>query len=414
MVLPQPQVRVGSGRGRGILAVAMVLLLMLPKTAAAQGWFSDTVLGAQIEGGIMASSARSSKNTSFGQLIPGRSNQPTLDQLALTWIKPVDPIGGGYGLGVNLRFLYGSDARSYVITGISDRILTGRYQVMPVYANVALHMPWLTKGGLDGQVGVFAAPMGVEALDPSVRAFYTLAYTTEYSTPFEHVGGMFQWHLNTHFDLQFGMDTGNQTSFGRGDNNHEPAGYVGLSGSNLAGGPLSFTYLFRVGPEDAIRAIGPRANSAQRFWNDLNGTWKFSDRWSVSAELNQVHDQGLRADTWSGVVWAALNVSSVLTLNARTELYRDNTGQFVTQYLGNTSYAQTLLGHPADTLSAPATTYGDLSLNAIWRPLVGHHVKLFQIRPEIRFDRSLNGTRPFGDFRNGSRVMVGGDMTLGF
>ncbi|AOX21429.1 hypothetical protein A0U90_12720 [Kozakia baliensis] len=362
----------------------------------------------------MANPARPADGENFGQLLADHANQPSLNQITLTFTKPVDPIGGGYGLGVNLRLLYGSDARIYNIAGISDRAFSSRYQIMPVFANVALHMPWLTQKGLDGQVGIFTAPMGVETLDPSTRPFYTLAYTTEYSTPFEHVGAMFQWHLDDHYDIQFGIDTGNQTTFGRKDDNAEPAGYIGLTANNLLGGKLSLTYLTRLGPEDSVRALGPSANSAMRIWNDLNGNYKITDKLTAYAEFNFLHDEGLRAETYSAVTWLAWNLTPSLTLNYRGEIYRDNSGLMVTQFLSDTAYAKALLGDPARTENAPATTYGSLSLNAAWHPTLGHHIKFFQIRPEIRFDRSLNGTSPFNDFRNDGMFTFGGDVTLGF
>ncbi|WP_408887049.1 outer membrane beta-barrel protein [Kozakia baliensis] len=383
-------------------------------SARASGWFGDTTLNGQIEGGIMANPARPTDGENFGQLLADHANQPSLNQITLTFTKPVDPIGGGYGLGVNLRLLYGSDARIYNIAGISDRAFNSRYQIMPVFANVALHMPWLTQKGLDGQVGIFTAPMGVETLDPSTRPFYTLAYTTEYSTPFEHVGAMFQWHLDDHYDIQFGIDTGNQTTFGRKDDNAEPAGYIGLTANNLLDGKLSLTYLTRLGPEDSVRALGPSANSAMRIWNDLNGNYKITDKLTAYAEFNFLHDEGLRAETYSAVTWLAWNVTPSLTLNYRGEIYRDNSGLMVTQFLSDTAYAKALLGDPARTENAPATTYGSLSLNAAWHPTLGHHIKFFQIRPEIRFDRSLNGTSPFNDFRNDGMFTFGGDVTLGF
>ncbi|GAN53527.1 hypothetical protein Tasa_010_074 [Tanticharoenia sakaeratensis NBRC 103193] len=397
-----------------IHVMCMAASLSIVPAHAASPVFNDITFGAQIEGGLMANPARPADALDFGQFSPDHANQPQLDQLTLTLTKPVDDIGGGYGLGANLRVLYGADARYYAIAGISDKLLSGRYQIMPVFANVAAHLPWLTKGGLDGQFGVLTSPMGVETLDPTTRAFYTLAYTTEYSTPFEHVGAIFQWHLDPLLDVQFGIDTGNQTSFGRGDNNAEPAGYVGLSGHGLAHGALAFTYLLRIGPENSVRALGMRANAAQRVWNDLNATWQMTQSLNGTIEFNTVHDDGLHASTYSVVTWLAWQMSPDLTLNYRGELYRDNSGGFVTQFQSDTAYARVLLGAPAPVSNAPATTYGALSLNASWRPKLGHGVRLFQLRPEIRFDRSLNGTAPFNGFRNCGMFTFGGDATLGF
>lgn len=407
-------------RGGALLLIVGCTFLGVPEArgegvSSSKSWLSDIDVGLQAEGGAMGNSGHPKNGQNFGQLLPSYSGQPLLNQIALTVTKPVDPIGDGYGLGVNLQIIYGADARSYIISGISDRWMNNRSQLTPTVANVAVHMPWLTKNGLDGQIGILSSPMGVEVLNPASRAFYSMSYTAQYSNPFEHVGGYFQWHVTDQYAVLFGIDAGNQMSFGKGNNNGEPAGYVGFSGSSLAGGAVSFTYLLRVGPEDARRLLGTeRAHSAQRFWNDLNATWQISPKWSLTGEVNQLHDEGLHANTWSGVVWGAYAATSTLTFNARGEVYRDSTGLLVAQYPDDQGYAHALLGLPARVYNAPPTTYGDFSLNAVWRPHVGHHVKLLQIRPEIRFDRSLNNTRPFADFSRRGRILFGGDITVGF
>lgn len=389
----------------------------MPSQARAQGakdWFDAITVSGQIEGGIDANPARPADGNNFGRLIGDRATQALLDQVTITIAKTVDQTSSSYQAGFLLRGLYGADARYYNIAGISDRALTGRNQVVPAQAHLDLHLPWLTRHGLDMQAGILAAPMGVETLDPAMRPFYTLAYTTEYSTPFEHVGAMVQFHATDRWDILFGVDTGNQVSFGRGDDNDAAAGYFGLAGNGLAGGRLSLLYLSRVGPEDAVRALGPRANGAQRFWNDLDMTFKVDDRLSLTGEFNAMHDEGLRADTVSFVGFLGYRLTPTLTVNYRGEIYRDNTGQFVTGFLGDAAYMRALLGEPAATRTAPPTTYGALTLGVTWHPTLGRPFKLFEIRPEIRFDRSLNGTTPFNGLRNAGMFAFGGDALLGF
>ena len=377
-------------------------------------WAKSITYGAQIEGGINANPARPDNGVNFGQFFGDRANQPQLDQILLTVNRAVDTTAHDYQIGFFLQGMYGADARYFQIAGITSNAISSRYQFILPQAHLDLHLPWLTRHGLDMQAGILTSPMGVESYDPSLRPFYTLSYTTQYSTTFEHVGAMFQWHVDDHFSALFGVDTGNQVSFGGGDNNHAAAGYFGVNGSGLLGGKFSFTYLGRVGPEDAIRTLGKQANSSQRFWNDLNGTYKINDKLSVTGEFNYMHDDGLRADAYSFVSYVSYQITPSLTLNYRGEIYRDNTGLFVTSFLGDTSYIRATLGKSAYTQSAPPTTYGALTLGANWHPAFGHHVKLFEIRPEIRFDRSLNGTTPFNDLRNTGQFTFGADAVLGF
>lgn len=412
---PKRTPRAGSARLFLTAAITVALLNMNDAIAKpSTDWLDDITLAGQIEGGINANVARPANGVNFGQFFGDRANQAQLDQLTLTVARAVDTTASSYDVGFLIRGLYGADGRYFNIAGITDRMMTSRYQFIVPQAHLDIHLPWLTRHGLDMQAGILASPMGVESLDPSLRPFYTLSYTTEYSTPFEHVGAMFQWHLSDHIDALFGVDTGNQVSFGRGDNNHAAAGYFGLTMSSLANGKLSLTYLGRVGPENAIRSLGQRANSAQRYWNDLSGSYKISDRLSFTGELNFLHDDGLHANTYSFVSYLSYQLMPTLFLNYRGEIYRDDTGLLVTSFIANNAYMQATLGKPTVTQSAPPTTYGALTLGATWRPVLGHSVKLFEIRPEIRFDRSLNGTRPFNDLRNVGQFTFGADAVLGF
>ncbi|QDH14403.1 outer membrane beta-barrel protein [Formicincola oecophyllae] len=381
-------------------------------------WFHDLQLGLLAEAGDMFNSgpshagARNHNGQNFGQLLSPYANEPMLNQLVLNLSKPVDDVGGGYGLGFTIQALYGSDARIYQIAGIDDRIMNTQNAFALTQAHLDVHMPWLSKEGLDGQMGILMAPMGVEVLDPTQRAFYTLANTSEFSVPFEHVGLYFQQHINSHYQIMYGLDAGNQVSFGRGNNNGRPDGYFGFSGT--PSDTVTFTGLFRVGPEDAWRALGRhQAHDAQRYWYDLNASWKANSQWTFTGELNHVYDEGLHDNSWSAVAWAAYHFTPTVTFNARGEVYRDQNGALVAQYPGNTSYMRAILGLPNNSYGNGATTYGDLSFNMVWRPTVPH-VAILQLRPEIRFDRALNNTRPFADFTHRDRILVGGDVTVGF
>ncbi|PAL27184.1 outer membrane beta-barrel protein [Acetobacter syzygii] len=394
-------------------------------------WLSDITLTGQIEGGIMANPARPNPGYNFGNFLADHANQVQLNQAEFVLSKAIDPSKNTYQIGFTLEGLYGSDARYYHLTGISDQEWKARYQLIPAQAHVDVHLPWLTSGGLDMQAGILQAPMGVEGLDPAARAFYTLAYTSEYSVPFEHVGAMFNWHVTPILDVTFGIDTGNQTTFGSSDNNSRPAGYFGFNLNNLAGGKLRIVELSRVGPENAWRSSAGghyEADHAQRFWNDINATYQVNDRLSITAEFNYLHDEGLHgmegrqfkaADAESFVSFLSYKINKDFTFNYRGEIYRDNNNLMVSTFQGNNSYMNAIAGRPYAAIPGPntsshGTTYGALSLNVAYRPDLGHHVRIFQLRPEIRFDRALNSTTPFNGGRNNGMFTFGGDAVIGF
>lgn len=385
------------------------------KDAVSSEWLKDVSVKGLIEGGIMANPARPSDGMNYGNFFADHANQMQLNQLNLTVSKAVDQSRNDYQIGFVLEALYGSDARYYHLLGVSGRMTSLRYQLIPAQAHVDVHLPWLTKNGLDMEAGILQSPMGVEGLDPSSRPFYTLAYTSQYSVPFEHVGALFHWHAAPKIDVNFGIDTGNQTTFGKSDDNDEPAGYFGVTFHDLLNGKLKITELSRVGPEDQIRVFGRRAaNAKERFWNDLSGTYQINERLSVTGEFNYLHDAGLRADTYSFISFLQYQILPELNFNFRGEIYRDNTGLFVATFLRNQGAVDAIAGINTPTLSAPPTTYGEMTLGLTWHPDIGHGVRVFEIRPEIRFDRSLNGTTPFNGSRNSGMFTFGGDAMIGF
>ncbi len=393
-------------------------------------WLGDITLSAQIEGGIMANPARPQPGYNYGDFLADHANQVQLNQAEFTLNKAIDPHRNTYQVGFTLEGMYGSDARYYQVLGISDREWNARYQLIPAQAHMDVHLPWLTRGGLDMQAGILQAPMGVEGLDPTSRPFYTLAYTSEYSVPFEHVGAMFNWHVTPMVDVTFGIDTGNQTSFGHADNNSAPAGYFGFNLNNLAHGKLRIVELSRVGPENSWRAIGHyEADHTQRFWNDISAYYQVNDRLSLTAEFNYLHDEGTRGigargqfagvDAESFVSFLSYRINRDLTFNYRGEIYRDNNNAMVATFRGNNSYMEALAGTggavvPGPSASSHGTTYGEMTLGVSYRPQLGHHIGVFMLRPEIRFDRALNGTMPFNGGRNNGMFTFGGDAVIGF
>ncbi|MCE2565383.1 outer membrane beta-barrel protein [Komagataeibacter sp. FNDCF1] len=393
-------------------------------------WLRDITLTGQIEGGIMANPARPQPGYNFGDFFADHANQVQLNQLEFTLNKAINSSVNRYQVGFTLEAMYGSDARYYHLLGISDREWSNRYQLIPAQAHMDVHLPWLTRGGLDMQAGILLAPMGIEGLDPASRAFYTLAYTSEYSVPFQHVGAMFTWHVTPVVDVTFGIDTGNQTTFGRSDNNNAPAGYFGFNLNNLAHGRLRIIELSRVGPEDSWRLVGHyEANHANRFWNDISAIYQLNKRLTLMAEFNYLHDEGVRgtgargqfagADAESFISFLSYRISDSLTFNYRGEIYRDNNNAMVATFRGNNSYMEALAGTgglvvPGPSASSHGTTYGEMTLNMSYRPNLGHHVRVFQIRPEIRFDRALNGSTPFNGGRNNGMFTFGGDAVIGF
>jgi len=390
-----------------------------PKAPAA--WSDTITAGLQIDAGILANPGNPSNGQNFGQLYSDHANSVMLNQILLTFQRPLDPAATGYDFGFMIQGMYGADARYNHVLGIDDYLLNGRNQLVPTDVYGLAHLPWLTTGGIDLKAGLTGGEMGYEVLDPSVRPFYTYSYITNYLLPFQHIGGFATWHVNDTWDLYAGIDTGAQTSFGHGDNNSLPAGYFGFGLNKLLDGKLGIVVMSRIGPEDSLRVYS-NANSLMRSWNDVTATYKYDDKLSFVVEANFYDEAAFPHNTAYGVAgYVNYAYSDQIGFNARAEIMRDNTGVIVGNYIGADAYTNALAGYPYTFESAPApTTYGEITLNVTYRPKIDWTqffnlpVKTLEFRPEIRYDRSLNGTYAFNAGTSQNAFMFGGDIVLGF
>lgn len=375
-------------------------------------WFSGITFSAQIQGGVMFNPDPGPRGRNFGQLTTDHANQLQLNQLLLTAQRAIDPNETGYAVGFKLQLLYGSDARIYHFLGELDRTITSRYQFDIVEANVSLHLPWLTAGGIDAKIGQWPSPLGVETIDPSTTPFYSHSYIFQFGVPFKHTGVLTQLHLSPEVGLYFGIDSGVNTSLGRGDNNGRAAGIAGFN-LNLLDGKLTVLALTHIGPENPSRTV-PNANSALRYLNDIAITYKPSDTLTLTTEFNYIRDDAFRADGWGVAQYASYTLTDKLTLNGRAEIWRDNKGFFVGAFPGNLDYVNSQRGFPATVITARPTTYSEFTLGLTYKPGLPAPVSNLMIRPEIRYDRALNGTRPFNGGRDNGAFTFGADVVLTF
>lgn len=348
------------------------------------------------------------------------ANAPMLSQIMFGIQRPLDPNAKGYDFGFVLQAIYGTDARYNHILGLNDDMINNRNQLVPINLTVLMHLPWLTDGGIDVKMGLTPGAMGYEVFDPAVRPFYTFSYISDFLVPFQHIGGLATWHVNDTLDLYAGIDTGAQTSFGRNDNNSLPAGYFGFGLNKLLDGKLTLVALSRLGPEQSL-LVFPNANSLMRSWNDVVATYKYDDKLTLAAEANVFYDGALPYNTAYGLAgYLTYTFTDELSLNARAEVMRDNTGVLVGNFMNVFDYTNSIRGLPYTFVGAPApTTYGEISLNVAYKPKIdwAHYnlpVKTLQFRPEIRYDRSLNGTAAFNTGTSQDAFMFGGDIILGF
>lgn len=397
-------------------------------------WISGIHLSAQIEGGITINPATPDSGVNFGHLFDDRSNQAQLNQVLLTANKPLDPKATGFDWGFKLQGMYGSDARYTHFLGIFDQNpgVGYRNQFDVVEANMLLHLPFPTDGGMDIKAGLYPTPLGYETIDPSTNPFYSHSYIFNFGIPLKHTGILTTTHVTPLLDVYLGVDTGEQTTIGccRADNNGAIAGIVGV-GLNMMDGNLTILALSHLGPENAVNALKPfgfDANRYMRFENDAVITWKVTDALTLVTELNWIRDNfdGIftkgspsSANAFGIAQYFSYTLSDTVTFNARAEVYRDDNGFFVTAFTGNTDFVRGELGLP--TLSpvlgtgGVPTTYGEITLGLTFKPALPAPVTGLLIRPELRVDDALSGGHPFGTHANSSSaVTLGADFVLTF
>jgi hypothetical protein len=371
---------------------------------------------AQLEAGITANPDQPGSGINFGHLFTDKANQPVLNQLLVTAEQPLDTNATDYAVGFRVQGMFGTDARYTHFLGELDRDIAERTQLDIVEAWANIHTPWLTDGGVDFKVGQFVTYLGSEYIDPSQNVFYSKSYIYNFGLPLKHTGVMAITHVGPTLDIYTGVDTGVNTSLGDGDNNSAFAFQGGFGLNNLAGGKLTVSALTHIGQENAClnAPANVRCNSDFRYLNDVVLTYKATDKWTFVTELNYIRDDAFKADGYGIAQYATYAVNDTLSVSGRAEVWRDAENFFVAGFPGNRDFVNFERGFPLQkalvTASGP-TTYGEFTFGLNFKPQV-NGLQSTMIRPEIRYDRALNGTAPFSDGTSDGQFTFGLDFIL--
>lgn len=347
---------------------------------------------AQLETGILENPDSPKSGLNFGHLFTDKANQVVLNQILLTAERPIDPKATGYDVSYRLQGMYGTDARYTHFLGELDDSIKDRQQLDIVEAWVNVHTPWLTDDGMDIKVGQYVTYLGADTIDPSGSVFYSKNYIFNYGIPLKHTGAMVITHVNDTLDIYTGVDTGVNTTFG----NNAPSsaafqGGIGLN--NLADGKLTVLALTHIG------GLSP-VDDSTLIQTDILLTYKASDTLTSLTEFNYANAEGPNASAYGISETLSYALNAEWTLSGRAEVFDDEKGFFVAAFPGNQDFVLAEKGNPAATvISAPPgrTTYGEFTVGLAYKPDPAG-LAPFQavtLRPELRYDTSLNGTTPF-------------------
>jgi len=133
-------------------------------TAAPAAWASAIKVSGYLDAGFTANPSGPDTGLNYGRLFDDRANELLLNQLSLTIERDLDPKATGVDVGFSFHAYYGSDARYTHFIGGLDYALSGIDQLDIVEANVQLHLPILTSGGMDVKIGKFSSPWAKRTL----------------------------------------------------------------------------------------------------------------------------------------------------------------------------------------------------------------------------------------------------------
>ena len=160
---------------------------------------------------------------------------------------------------------------------------------------------------------------------------------------------------------------------------------------------------------------GVDPNSALRYLNDVTVVWKATDKLTLTTDVNYIRDDGFNATGYGVAQYATYAINDWLKITGRGEIWRDNNGFFVASFPGNLDFVGIEHGNPlAVAISGGATTYGALTVGLAIKPPVPKQIEGLVIRPEIRYDASLNNTTPFGGGTKSSQWTFASDLIIPF
>ena len=362
-----------------------------------------------IDGGITFNPDTPRDNQNFGRLFDDRANEPLLNQAVINFERVLAAQPGEFDWGFKAQFMFGSDARYIHSLGLLDSVMkTSLYQPDIVEAYVSLHLSLLTERGVDVKLGKWVTLEGAETIDPRTNVFYSHTYIFNFGIPFNHTGALFTVHITNWLDLMAGVTRGVNTSVE--DNNDSPA-FDGGVGLNLNEGKLVVSASTHIGPET------PNNNSALRYLNDITVTWKISDKLTSITDMNYARDDLANADGFGVAQYFTYAITDKVTAKIRGEIWRDDKAFFVAQFADLHDPVRALDGEATidpRTIGGGRTTYGALTVGLDIKPAVPKPLTGLTIRPELRVDHSLNGTRSFNDSKDQTLFTAAVDAIITF
>ena len=363
-----------------------------------------------VETGITVNFDSPADHQNFGRLLDDRSNEPMLNQLVVGAQRFLDPsMSANVDWGFKLELFYGSDARYLKSIGLLDLVTDDIVQPDIPEAWLLAHFPISgTAGGLDLKLGKFTNCFGAEMTDPRMNVFYSHSYIFDFGCPFYGTGALATLHAAPELNFVASIDRGLNVALE--DNNDSPSFYGGAV-MNCCKDRLCCAAMVHAGPEN------PNDNHNYRYLSDFTLTWRPNDRFTTITDINYAYEEAFDARGYGVAQYFTYAINDCCSIGVRLEAWRDEDGFFVAQFASNNDFIHFARGDDTvfdrRTVFGGNTTYGAVTVGLTIKPRLSKSLDC-AIRPELRYDRSLNGTRPFNDSSDRDMVTAGLDVTLSF
>ncbi len=318
-------------------------------------------------------------------------------------------------LGFRFDTLFGNDWQFVKSYGLFDRAFEnnhfGGLDFPQIYGEV--HLPVLTKNGLDIRGGRFYSPAGFENVQAIKRPLLSVPYLFNF-TPFTLFGASATLHVNERVNLYGGTFNGWDRWI---DKNYKWSGIGGVTATSRDG-KWNYAGFVLVGPDQLPRfapanspflptgvvttpalqgKFDPYYAGSYRVYNDHVLTRNWSDRFTEAFETFFVHEQNVyglgprggvnKESAWYGFAhWYLYQFNSKVQGVWRAEVFRDQNG----------------------AATGVADTFYEQTIGAVYKPK-----PWLWIRPEARYDWA-QFTKPFNDGTRGSQLTLAFDVIVQF
>jgi hypothetical protein len=137
-----------------------------------------------------------------------------------------------------------------------------------------------------------------------------------------------------------------------------------------------------------------------------------NDTLTSTTDFNHAYDAAAKAHGYGIAQYFVYTINKVLAANFRGEIWRDQEGFYVAQFGNNVDFLRLERGEATldpRTVGGGNTTYGALTVGLTWKAS-----DALVVRPELRYDTSLNDTKPFNDSKHKDMFTAGVDVTWSF